>query len=76
MDVAFDPTESRSRRSAPLPGDLHSVGRRQGVPSGNVGFVPGFVADDSPAPPFKGWSTSAIMASGGAGRSGAISKLA
>jgi len=35
----------RSRRSVPWLGDLHSVGRNQGVPWGKVGFVSGFVAD-------------------------------
>ena len=49
-------TESRSVRSVPLPGDLHSVGPRQGVPSGKVIFLSGFVADDPLAASFNEWS--------------------
>jgi len=41
-----------------------------------VGFVSGFVADDLPAASYNEGPASAIIASSGTGRSGAISKLA
>ena len=60
-------------------GQVCMLAHQLGFPLPNevkVGFVSGFVADDLPAASYNEGPASAIIASSGTGRSGAISKLA